>query len=175
MERENIWVECMYNTNGASLVLTVGKQYLATIIDEHTYIMENDKGELDWFSKDRFKIVDKTPILNTIKWNGINSINRFVEEKRIEIEIQATQSHFTFILKVLIDKSFFASKQYVIQIDRETNKVEDFVKEINTICLKYNIKLELDQPKYKINCDKVYTKEEADKLKESGIDMMEVK
>lgn len=172
MEKE-IWVECIDDFSLHSRDLTLGRIYKVKKApsDNNCYIVQNGSGKEFYHSISKFKPVDKTPI----KWNGINSIDRFVQDKRIEIEIQATQSHFTFILKVLIDKSFFASKQYVIQVDKEINKVEDFVKEINTICLKYDIKLELDQPKFKINCDKVYTKEEADKLRESGIDMPEAK
>lgn len=148
MEKE-IWVECMYNTNGASLVLTVGKQYLATIIDEHTYRMENDKGDFDWFSKDRFKIVNKTPILNTVKTNMRDNLKEIREN---------------FVVNI----SFFSQKDVY-------NKIEIILEKANLILKHYDIKLELDQPKFKINCDKLYTKEEADKLRERGIDLVEVK
>ena len=165
MEKEKIWVECMYNTNGASLVLTVGKQYLATIIDEHTYRMENDKGEFDWFSKGRFKIVNKTPILSTIKWNGVDDIDIIINVAyHIIIKCKSHVIRFVLLDNANLDN-------YIFELNNNKLAIDKFNQHIS----KFNIKIELDQPKFKINCDKLYTKEEAEKLRESGIDVMEVK
>lgn len=173
MEKEKIWVECMYNTNGASLVLTVGKQYLATIIDEHTYRMENDKGEFDWFSKDRFKIVDKTPILSIIKTNMRDNLKEIREKFTVNISF-FTQKDICDKIEIIIEESLLGMVTDVYTISSVFNE-NNLLEKANLILKHYNIKLELDQPKFKINCDKVYTKEEADKLRENGIDLVEVK
>lgn len=173
MERENIWVECMYNTNGASLVLTVGKQYLATIIDEHTYRIENDKGEFDWFSKNRFKIVNKTPNLSIIKTNMRDDLKEIREKFVVNISFFNQKDVYNKV-EIIIEESLLGIVTDIYTISSVINE-NNLLEKANLILKHYDIKLELDQPKYKINCDKVYTKEEADKLRESGIDLVEVK
>jgi hypothetical protein len=133
--KKEIWVECV-NGYDSGNALTKGKQYLATIEDGFTYTVKNDKGENDWFSKHRFKSVDKTSILKTIKWNGVDDIDMEVDDiYRIIVKCENK-----FIKFMLYDDT---------QLDLYTFKLINnplAVDKLNDYMSKFNIKLELEQP-----------------------------
>ena len=172
MEKE-IWVECIDNTNGALEFLTIGKQYLATIKDEFTYIVKNNKGINDWFSKQRFKPVNKTSILRIVQTNLKDNLKEIVGNSVINVSFFNEISTCDKI-EILIEDNTSGIVTDVYTLSTIFN--DKLLNKANLILKEYGIKLELEQqpPKFKINCDKLYTKEEAEKLKESGIDLVEV-
>ena len=232
MKKEKIWVECINNTTPIKALefLTKGKQYLATIEDEFTYTLENDKGVNDWFSKARFRIISDTAELwvECLVAEGIYTKEELTKGKIYKI-VDATDKHvfslqnnqggilyyarskFKIVDKTSISSTILTNMRdnlkkivgnFVINVgffnkDNTCDKIEMIIEDntsgivtdvytlstifndklldkANLILKEYNLKLELEQPKFKINCDKLYTIEEADILKEIGIDLVEV-
>lgn len=174
MEKE-IWVECIDDFSLYGKILTVGKMYKVKEVpsDNNCYLLQNDDGIESYYSKIQFKPVDKTSILKTIKWNGVDNLRQLIEDSNVEIDIQVFHDYVIFYLHDFNKTPIWHT--HILQVNKVECFIENFTYEINTILKQHNIKLEIEQLKYKINCDKLYTKQEADRLKESGIDLVEIK
>ena len=170
MEKEKVWVECIGN-DLVSSKLTIGKIYKVINSNNTTYSIINDKGLEDWFGSHRFKPINKTSTLTTIRTNLKDNLKEIVGNSVINVSFFNEISTCDKI-EILIEDNASGIVTDVYTLSSIVN--DKLLDKANLILKEYDIKLELEQPKFKINCDKLYTKEEAEKLKESGVDLVEV-